>query len=193
MVKMTSEQGYTLVELMFTIALVLVLTLVTIPPVMKALERREALSAAQYVLDMVEFAKVHSAARNKAYYIVPSLPDQNENKNGKITINEGATSACTDGPMGKIQKVQEFVIEKSFPYVYLIGTYPDTLSKDAICVKPDGRVLNAATQMPFPSSNNLYMAGEARIEFQRFVNGSPDGPIHVVVIPFNGAGRLEYR
>ena len=196
-----STQGFTLVELMVTVAMLAILVVVTIPPVLRAMQRREAANAAQVVLDSVEFAKVQASARNHAYAITWATQtvdaDGHVTGNGSLTVSEGAGNTCVDITLpANHTDVRTISLATNFPYVYLIEVRPSSLGTHYICIRPDGRVLDASTSQPVTSSSANYAAGDAVLVLQRFQDigsGQPDGPKHLVVIPFNGATRLAFE
>ncbi len=186
------DRGFTLVELMITVAMLAILVVVTLPPVLRAVERREVVQAAQAVLDLIEFAKVQAAARNRAYQVVPVKTDGQPGGNGSVTLNEGTTSACLNfGDPGAIQNVRTVDLARDFRAIHLVALVPSDLDQATLCIKPDGRVLRTDTQLPVPSGDSRYAAGDARIVLQRYgSSGQPEGVQNTVVIPFNGAARL---
>ncbi len=189
-----TERGFTLVELLITVAMLAVLVVVTLPPVLRAVERREVVEAAQAILDLIEFAKVQAAARNRAYQVVPVVTNGQPGGNGSVTLNEGTTSACLNfGDPSALQNVRTVDLARDFPAIHLVAVSPQDLAQATLCIKPDGRVLRADTQMPIPSGDSRYAAGDARIVVQRYgSSGQPEGPRNTVVIPFNGAARLAF-
>lgn len=186
------DRGYTLLELMITVVMLAVLVVVTLPPVLRAVERRQVFEAGQAILDLVEFAKVQAAARNRAYQLVPILSTGQAGENGGVVLNEGPTSACLNfqGP-GSVANVRSLDLAQDFPAIHLVAVQPGDLAQATLCIKPDGRVLRADTQMPVPSGDSRYGAGDARIMVQRYgSSGQPEGVRVAVVIPFNGGARL---
>lgn len=186
------DRGFTLVELMITVAMLAILVVVTLPPVLRAVERREVVHAAQAVLDLIEFAKVQAASRNRAYQIVPVKSNGQPGGNGSVTLNEGTTSACLnfEDPQA-VRNVRTVDLARDFPAIHLVALIPSDLDQATLCIKPDGRVLRTDTQLPVPSGDSRYGAGDARIILQRYsMSGVPEGVQNVVIIPFNGAARL---
>jgi prepilin-type N-terminal cleavage/methylation domain-containing protein len=186
-----SVRGFTLVELMITITVLSILVLVTIPSVLKAVDARQAVDAGQAVVDLIEFAKVQAAQRNRAYQVVPRLAGQDGSPNGFITLNEGPTSACMNfnDPLA-LKNVRVLDLSRSFPRIRLRATVPADLPVATLCIKPDGRVLRTDTKQPIPSDDVRYGAGDARFILQRFMGNQPIGPEVVVVVPYTGAVRL---
>jgi len=186
------DRGFTLVELMITVVMLAVLVVVTLPPVLRAVERREVVNAAQAILDLIEFAKVQAAARNRAYQVVPVKTTGQPGQNGSITLNEGLTSACInfDDPQA-IHGVRVLDLAAEYPAIHIVALVPDDLDRATLCIRPDGRVLRTDTGLPIPSGDSRYAAGDARIVVQRSGGaGRFEGVQNAVVIPFNGAARL---
>lgn len=192
--------GYTLLELMVTVAIFAVLVVITIPPVMKAVERRAVRDAAAAVSDMVEFAKVQAASRNRAYLLTVTKTGGTYGTNGLVRVWEGPSSACI-GFDTSAPPLRSFVLADDYPVVHIVGTVPSDLEHPVgLCMKPDGRVVRSDTQQPIQSGNSNYVAGDARILLQRYGgsyggNGSlqPEGPINAVVVPYHGAPRLAVQ
>ncbi len=189
--RLRDARGFTLVELMITVAMVAVLVVVTLPPVIKALQQRQALNAAQAVLDLVEFAKVQAASRNLAYRI--SWTKGDDHTNGTVVVGEGATSACISWDQGR-PAVRSVPLDKDFPTVVLTNIRPVAMLTRSLCIKPDGRVLDADTSLPVTSTDANYGAGDAELLLQRINDfGQHEGAMHIVVIPFNGAARIIFE
>ena len=75
--------------------------------------------------------------------------------------------------------------------VRLIQVVPPNLK--VICFTPDGRVVDAATNQPIPSTLSAeYAAGDAVLVLQRFVDGDAVGFAHNVLIPYSGRPRWTY-
>jgi len=184
-------RGFTLVELMITVAILSILVLVTIPSAIKAIDAKQAVDAGQAVVDLIEFAKVQAAQRNRAYQVVPRLAGQDDSTNGFITLNEGLTSACINfNDPNVLKNVRMVDLSSSFPRIRLKATIPADLPVATLCIKPDGRVLRTDTKQPIPSEDVRYGAGDARFILQRFERNQPVGPEVVVVVPYIGAVRL---
>lgn len=183
------QAGFTLVELMVTVAMLAVLAVVTLPPVLRALQRREAINASQAVMDLIEYAKVQAAARNRAYRVTWNL--HGGESNGRIVVQEGLSSACISfSEQEATTRILD--LRESFPTVHLIEVRPNSLTSDGICIKPDGRVLDTYTQMPIAGGGN-YAAGNAVFVLQRTTSTGFEGQKHLVVVPFNGAARLAFE
>lgn len=199
------SKGFTLVELLVTLAMIAVLVVVTLPPIFKAARDREVRHAAQDVLDAIEFAKVQAAGRNRAYEVVirpteqARASEEDPGLQGQILVHEGTTSACFNFPNQNDYANPRFGIRIvnpgwDYPTVHVVETVPHDLTGTSLCIKPDGRVLRTDTQMPIVSENTLYAAGDAHIVLQRYEdNSTPVGVQNVVVVPFNGAARVTWH
>jgi len=201
------DRGFTLIEGLVALAILVVLVSVTLPPIFSAIREREAHTAANAILDLVEFAKVQAAARNHAYEVVPVITSGTfgglgqQGTNGWVTVHEGTTMACINFPSCPVDTVnpppgchiRTIDLSIEHPWVHLVGLSPQNLVTTSLCIKPDGRVLRTDTQMPVQSGHQLYAAGDARIIVQRFEGGdTPVGTQSAVVIPFNGAARVAF-
>ncbi len=189
--------GFTLVELMMTVALIGVLALLAAPPVMKAVQDRDLTNATQGVLNMVEYARVQAASRNRAYRMRPTVTG-GINGTGSFELIEGLTSSCrgflAPGSDGTLPlTVRTLDLGREFAGVRVNSVLPDDLESAPLCFKPDGRVFqvrNDSTPVIIPSTTNL-AGGDARISLQRFnIKGRSEGPIRVIRIPFNGLARM---
>lgn len=197
------SKGFTLVELLVTLAMIAVLVVVTLPPIFKAARDREVRHAAQDVLDAIEFAKVQAAGRYRAYEVELRLTtnaratEEDPGLQGQILVHEGPSSACLNFPNADPEIGWGVRIVNpgwDYPSVHVVDTVPQDLTGTSLCVKPDGRVLRTDTQMPIVSGNALYAAGDAQIVLQRYEgNDTPMGVQNVVVVPFNGAARVTWR
>lgn len=191
--------GFTLIELMVTVAMIAILVVVTIPSVMKAVSQREVVNATSSVQDIIDFARVQAAVRNRAYRITPVLGTGLGNC-GRLLLHENTSPAClgfnvvgADGSTSTL--VRTLDIGAVFPTISLVAASPD-LNTSPLCIKPDGRVFQVVsdtTPIMIPSAGTGYAAGDARFNLQRYGRNGPEGPAHVVVVPFSGSTRVEFQ
>lgn len=189
--------GFSLVELMMTVAVIGVLALLATPPVMRATQERELTNATQGVLNMVEYARVQAAARNRAYRLRPTVTGGIQGT-GTFELIEGLTSACrgflSPGPDGVVPlTVRTLDLGRDHAGVRIHSIVPSDLDSAPLCFKPDGRVFqvrNDSTPVIIPGTADL-AGGDARIRLQRFnAEGRAEGPIRLIRIPFNGMARV---
>jgi prepilin-type N-terminal cleavage/methylation domain-containing protein len=189
--------GFTLVELLMTVALIGVLAVLATPPIMRATQERELSNATQSVLNMVEYARVQAAARNRAYRLRPAVTGGTQGS-GSFELIEGLTSACrnflTPAPDGTVAlTVRTLDLGREHPGVRVVSLAPIDLESAPLCFKPDGRVYqvrNDSTPVIVPSTSDL-AGGDARIRLQRFnARGRGEGAIRVIRVPFNGMARV---
>lgn len=189
--------GFTLVELMMTVALIGVLALLAAPGVMKASQERELANATQAVMNVIEFSRTQAAARNRAYRIRPVVTGGIQGS-GSFEIIEGLNSACrgflSPGPNGVVPlTVRTLDLGRDHPGVRIVSLDPIDLESAPLCFKPDGRVFqvrNDSTPVVIPTTADM-AGGDARIRLQRFnPRGTGEGPIRVIRIPFNGLARM---
>jgi prepilin-type N-terminal cleavage/methylation domain-containing protein len=185
----SNNRGFSLVELMVTIAMMGILAVIALPSVMEALQRREVVDAGQAVLDLVEFSRVQAASRNLAYEI--RVTAGSDDQPGSFQVLENRSPACigfeTAGSPALL--VRTLDLAKDFPTVRVISADPTV----PLCFKPDGRVFqvdNDNTPSIITSTND-YAGGNAQIKMQRMNRlHRPEGPTHAVVIPFSGLARV---
>lgn len=189
--------GFTLVELMMTVALIGVLALLAAPGVMKASQERELANATQAVMNVIEFSRTQAAARNRAYRVRPVVTGGIQGS-GSFEIIEGLNAACrgflAPGPNGVVPlPVRTLDLGRDHPGVRIVSLDPIDLESAPLCFKPDGRVFqvrNDSTPVVIPTTADM-AGGDARIRLQRFnTRGSGEGPIRVIRIPFNGLARM---
>ena len=189
--------GFSLVELMMTVAVIGVLALLATPPVMRATQERELTNATQGVLNMIEYARVQAASRNRAYRLRPTVTGGIQGT-GSFELIEGLTSACrgflSPGPGGVVPlTVRTLDLGREHQGVRVHSVVPSDLESAPLCFKPDGRVFqvrNDSTPVIIPGTADL-AGGDARIRLQRFnAEGRAEGPIRLIRIPFNGMARM---
>jgi prepilin-type N-terminal cleavage/methylation domain-containing protein len=215
-----NQSGYTLIELMITVALFTILVLVTYPVVYSVLTKREIVEVSRTFSDMVQFSRVQSLLRNRAYELKVYLNSGVKASNGRVVINEGATAKCDFDPNNPGYtagvRIFDLSINKTFTsattvdnlcggkvqnctgsYIKIISIDPSELASSSLCFTPDGRVLQTGTKQPVRSLSSDYAAGNAVFSLRRYSEvggtGTADGPIHDVTVPYNGIPEITYR
>ncbi len=187
-----SGRGFSLVELMMTVALIGILAVIALPSVMEALQRREVVDAGEAVLGVVQYAQVQAATRNRAMLVVPSLAS-GPGLPGSLRVFEGPTSACMNFDTTGAS-IHDLDLQENFPTVRLFQVDPG-LTSTPLCMKPDGRVFIMRGNSPeIITSSYDYSGGDARISLQRINKlGRQEGPVHQVVVPFSGLARVVVK
>jgi type II secretory pathway pseudopilin PulG len=203
--------GFTLVELLMVVVIVMVLTFVAIPSLRSFTARDAALDVASSTARLVNKVKSQARQRNRAYLMVFSS-FAGDRPQGWVEVREGNGPSCvrTAGDMAaNTRLLRRFLYggqpppggdltindtSETIPEVGLSGWMPpdglpDNLRRNdlVICVKTDGAVVDAATLLP--------LTGRVRLVVQRF-EGSGQGwalaePGRNVVLTFGGQAHLE--
>jgi len=194
-----SQRGFSMVELMMTVSIIMVVALIAVPSAMDGLNRQTANDTARAVMDIAEFARVQAASTNLAHAIFTTTGGGLDDS-GLIEVWQGTTSACNyfrnpnPTTLTSATLVRTLDVTRDFPSTRIISTIPANMNVTPICYKPDGRVfqvvgdLNPVIVPAAPTS--AYHAGEGVIRIQHMDGqGNPDGPVHAVRIPFNGLAR----
>ena len=194
-----SEKGFTLLELMFALAVVVVLVGLALPAVQALVARNELVRGTEAAFEMVRFAQVHAAMRGRAHGVYVDL--QGASTNGSVVVYEcESTSCCAEDDVegGSVNATQmralvfgeDNVAGEEYPTVFVTAVTPSSLETDGICVKADGRVVDAGSGQPLPSSDPLlgYGSVEITLEQQFDFGGTPSQvpPAHQVVIEYSG-------
>jgi len=210
-----NQGGFTLLEGFVVLAIVVLLTAVSIPAIINTLAHQKLANATDSFVNQVEFARVQAAATNRAYQLRVVLSDGNNS--GATHLDEGASSSCTRDSFD----TAKFDSEGAHPTMYvrkvlydgewdgtvhiesvspasLAGTAQVPAGEPAsvgVCFKPDGRVLRLDTGQPIePEEGSGYAAGEA-IFLLRLYEGSdklePSNRTRTVVVPYNGIPKVR--
>lgn len=188
----TNPRGFTLVELMIAVTILMILALMAFPTIRSGLARQHMVSATNEVMNIVDVARIQAIARNRAYV----LRIVAKNPNGSITLDESSTTRCADVATGTIKNLRSLTFNSGdFRDVRIVQVVPADLGGTYdLCFRPDGRVVRSDTSKPLPSTDSAYGAGEARIVLQRLGGGQKDQPQdvpHQIVVPYNGIPRFE--
>ena len=191
--------GFTLLELMFALAVVVVLVGLALPAVQALVARNELVRATEAGFEMVRFAQVHAAMRGRAHGVYVELEDASSN--GSIAVYECLSTACcaeddfkADPSSATQMRALVFGENPSagedYPTVSVTAITPESLATDGICIKADGRVVDAGTGQPLPSSDAQLGYGSVEITLtQQFSFGGTDAqvpPSHQIVIEYSG-------
>lgn len=195
-------QGFTIVEMMMVLTILVILSILTVPAVKGGLAHYRFAIAADDFVNQIIFARVHAASRSKAYKL--QVTPASGNKLGSITLTEGSSTHCAsedfdpDSGSGAIEDVRTIDFTAKHPDARIRTLDQSGIANYGLCFKPDGRVL----QVSPPGSTNGggveitaatgYSDGEAifRLELMS-ANGTPTGIVKVIIVPYNGIPRVE--
>jgi prepilin-type N-terminal cleavage/methylation domain-containing protein len=203
------QRGFTIVELMITVAIVLILTLTLTPLISGFTGQTESTAGLNGIVDFLQRARVQASVTGRAQqvrFVRTTL-------NGELRLDRGATASCccagtpadpfqatnggeVDVDALDVQRISAgLVVKESEPQEIWGGT-------EGICFTPDGRVLNPSTLLPFASDSFgagtvVFKAEEQDVVFNGPLpgpNGSPiTGRAWNIVLEYSGQARWEPR
>ena len=182
-------RGFTLVELMITVTLIVILTTLTMPNLLSGRNAHRIKTATNHTIDIFLIAKTRAANDFNAYGL---RLDAGETGSGRIQVYEGSGPACGTitwaEPIRTLDYAEEF--GPADGDVRIIQLTPSGITD--LCFTPDGRLVNAVTKLPVPSADPNYGAGEFIISLQSHLNDKPVGLVHHVILSYAGKARFTF-
>ena len=194
-----AQRGTTLVELMVGLALLSVLAGISIPGVMSLWRSYNLRSAADDVIQAVDFARAQAQSTRRAYVL--TLGAQVANGPLKFEVWQSNSASCKTWSAGR--EIHTRAVDyrptnpRNAPAVQVTRFAPSDLatSNAHVCIKPDGRVLRSDLALAFSPPVGTAMplgAGDVILELQRVESGNAVGVPVQVQIGYNGTARLTY-
>jgi type II secretory pathway pseudopilin PulG len=192
------QRGLTLMEILAAMIIIIGLMAISLPVIRGGMSHSEFRDALNTFSTQVEFARIQAASRNRAYLVM--VAPATEGTRGSISVTEGISASCTpdnfvddDSPPDAIENLRVVDFALRHPRVRIKSQSPDTLGDTGLCIKPDGRVLEASSAggvVITPPTG--YASGEAVFELELLsISGASTGLIRRVVVPYNGVPKLE--
>ena len=190
------ERGSTLLELMVSLGVLAILAGLSIPGVMSLWRSYNVRSAADDLIQSVDYARTQAQANRRAYVI--TLGGTTNTAALVFDVWQCPTPACSSACPGApgAQKVRSINYNPNNPKnlgsVQISQFAPLDLANPAahICIKPDGRVLRADLSLPFSPPPGSISAGDIVIELARVDDGLVLGTPVQVQIGYNGTARI---
>ncbi len=192
------QQGLTLVEILAAMVIIIGLMAISVPVIRGGMSHSEFRDALNTFSTQVEFARIQAAARNRAYLVL--VAPATEGTRGAIYITEGISASCTPNnfvddnasPDAIVNlRVVDFALRH--PKVRIKSQSPTTLAASGLCIKPDGRILEATSAggvIITPPAG--YATGEAVFELELLnAAGASTGIVQRVIVPYNGVPKIE--
>ena len=189
------ERGFTLLELMIVLTIMIVITAAAVPNIMGSNLNRPLIDATNETINMAQYAKNRAVNDFRAYGLQIDVDDS---RGGTLRVFRGTGPACgsvsTNG-----EAVREFEVNSVYRdeddsgevQIAMVEIWPNAL--ELLCFTPDGRVVDATTSQPVSSPlSSDYGAGEAVIALQRQVDGVAAGLRHNVLVPYSGRARWTH-
>jgi prepilin-type N-terminal cleavage/methylation domain-containing protein len=194
--------GFTIVEIMIVMAIMLVLTGLSVPLVKKGLAHYRFSIAVDEFVNQVIFSRVQASSRNRAYRLMVEPGGGSER--GTITLTEGAGSRCSNDNFnsaitpGVFDDIRIVDFSDKHPEAMIKNTDQAGVITHGLCFKPDGRVLqvsaagaSSASGVEIAASSG-YGDGEAVFYLEKYTSqGEATGIQKVVIVPYNGIPRVE--
>ena len=189
------ERGFTLIELMIVVAIMIVVVAAAMPNVLGVKHNRPLVNATQATLSIAQFAKNRAVNDFRSYGLEIA---RNDGVGGVLRVYRGTGPQCSaidinTTPMRTYDVNTEYLDSdgSGASKIRITETLPEALQ--LICFTPDGRVVDAATSQPMASVlSTEYGAGEAVIVLQRIFDGQRAGIQHNVLIPYSGNPRWTH-
>jgi len=190
-----NDRGFTLIELMIVMVVIIVVAATAMPNVLGVKHNRPLINATQQTLSMAQYTKNRSVNDFRAYGLQIAT---DEGVGGILRVFRGTGPQCGSiDTTGEPSRTYDVNAEYKDPdgtgssQIRIVETFPQGI--ELICFTPDGRVLDAATSQPVTSVlSNQYAAGEAVIVLQRIFEGQPAGIRHNVLVPYSGKARWTH-
>ena len=191
----STQAGFTLIELMIVVAIMIVVAAAAVPNVLGLQHNRPLVNATQQTLSMAQYTKNRAVNDFRAYGLQIS---RDAGVGGVLRVYRGTGPQCgaidlTTVPMRTYDVNDEYrdPTGGGQSQIRIVETFPEGL--ELICFTPDGRVVDAATSQPVSSAlSGEYGAGEAAIVLQRIYNDQPAGIRHNVLVPYSGKARWTH-
>jgi prepilin-type N-terminal cleavage/methylation domain-containing protein len=183
-----NRPGFSLIEVMVVVAIIGVLTMAAIPNLLGGRHAQRIKAATNATMDIFQFAKVRAANDFNAYG-VEVVPNEGT---GMIRVYEGKGPACSAIDWGSALKTLSFIEDfgEADGDIRIVQITPPFVTK--LCFSPDGRVVDANTSKPVPSTDNNYGAGEYIVSIQGHLNDAEVGLTHHVILSYSGKARFTF-
>lgn len=192
-------RGFTLIEMMVVISIIMILTMYALPNVMGAMKTQPIKAATNAVMDTFLFAKMGAANDFNAYGVL--VDPTSGSGQGSLQVFEGTSPACSsiDFDTGTAIRTLDFGNAASGvdfgqddADIRIIQITPASVQR--LCFTPSGRLVDANTNKPVPSQDSHYGAGDYIISIARFdeVTSTEVGLVHHVIVPYSGRARFTF-
>ena len=184
----STKGGFSLIEVMVVVAVIGALAVAAIPNLLGGRHSQRIKAATDATMDIFQFAKVRAANDFNAYGVQVSTDEGT----GTIQVYEGTGPACSgidwNAPLKTLSFSEDF--GEADGDIRITQVTPPFVSK--LCFAPDGRVVDAQTSKPIPSTDQNYGAGEFIVSLQGHLNGSEVGLEHHVILSYSGKARCTF-
>lgn len=205
-----SSSGFTLIELVVVISVMIALSAVLIPSVGQLLARQDMQLVKEELLSAMDLAHTQAIASGASYTVAVS--PGGSTYNGELIVREGqagetcAVVAATGRIVRRIQladldstleaaQVQGEVTPRLIKTsVTLVAIVPQDFGTGrALCFKGDGSMRDSETNTPIANPDALAPGtGDVIIEFQQVEKDTPVGVLNHVLVSYNGVARTKY-
>ena len=190
-----SKRGFTLVEVVIVVAIIIVLAAMALPDVIRSTQNQPLVQLTEEIINRIGHARGQASNEFRAYGIQISAGGADR---GQLSVHQNANGpACqgidwnVDNAVGEPIDLETRWNDKTDAAdLHMAAVIPNSVSK--LCFTPDGRTINPETNdVTSPDAGSGLRRGEFALALHRREDDSSVviGFQHFVVVPYGGMPR----